>query len=86
MAIADMSPSHQNTVGALVKGLQQKTEMDPSGAHHPDQADVGRVLNPGNPGQISSGIGTPVAHKGRDPWFYCVGFLQPSIRLHLLNI
>jgi hypothetical protein len=63
MAIADMSPGHKNTVSTLIKRIEQKPVMDPSGAHHPNQSDIGWILNPGYTGQIRSGIGTPVADK-----------------------
>jgi len=66
MAVADMSAGDQHSVRPGRKGLKQKTVIHPSGAHDADQAHIGWILQPGYPGQIGPGIGTPVADKGHN--------------------
>jgi hypothetical protein len=68
MAVADMSPRHQDPVGALLKGLEDEIGIDPSGTHHPDNPHVGRVLKTAHACKIRSRIGAPVAGKGNDLW------------------
>ena len=69
MAVADVSAGHQDAVSPFQKRLEQKALIDPTGAHQPDQTDIGRILHAGHPGQIRSGISAPIADKGDDVRF-----------------
>jgi hypothetical protein len=66
MAVAEVSPTHENTVGALLKGFENKIRGDAPGTHYPNHPDIRRVLQPTDPGQISTGVSTPVAAKGNN--------------------
>jgi len=63
MAVADVSAGNQDAVCSFQEGLEQKAVIQPAGAHEPDQADIGRILHAGHPGQVSPGIGAPVADE-----------------------
>jgi len=63
MTITKMSPGHQYPVAALLKRLDDKYRINPAGTHNPYRSDIGWILQSRNTGQISAGIGTPVAQK-----------------------
>ncbi len=63
MAIADMSPGHQDAVRTLGKCVEQKARMDASRTHQPDQTYVGWILQARNACQVGTGISAPVADK-----------------------
>jgi hypothetical protein len=68
MAVAEMSPGHQDPVGAGFQRRDDKGRIHPARAHDPDRAQVGRILHPGYPGEVRAGIGTPVAKKRHNLW------------------
>jgi hypothetical protein len=61
MAVADVSAAHQNAVGPHLEGLENKVRGDPARTHDPDHPNVRRVLQSTDPGEVSPGIGAPVA-------------------------
>jgi hypothetical protein len=63
MAFAKMSPGHKYAVTSFFKRLDDKCGINPSGTHDPYGSYAGWILQAGNPCQIGSGIGTPVAQK-----------------------
>jgi hypothetical protein len=69
MAVAEVSAAHQNAVGPHLEGLENKVRGDPARTHDPDHPNVRRVLQSTDPGQVSPGIGAPVAAKSDDFWF-----------------
>lgn len=69
MAVSNVAAGDQDPVGPLKKGLQEKSGLDPPGAHDPKETDLRRVGDPGNAGQIGPGVGAPMADKGEDEWF-----------------
>jgi hypothetical protein len=66
MTIADVSPGHEHSVCAPLKGLEHEVRVDLSRAHDPDQLQVGRVLKTADPGQVRSGVSAPVACETND--------------------
>jgi hypothetical protein len=66
MAFTQVSPTYDDTIGALGEGVDDEIGVDHTGAHDPDDAAVGWVLDPGDPGQVGAGVGAPVAEKGDD--------------------
>jgi hypothetical protein len=66
MAVTEMSPRHQDAVASLPESLDDKIGIDPAGAHDAHGPQVGWILQPGNTGQVSAGIGTPVAQERYD--------------------
>jgi hypothetical protein len=65
MTVADVSAGNQDTVRSLQKSFEQKAVIDPARTHESYQADVGRILHAGHPGEVGSGISAPVAHEGQ---------------------
>jgi hypothetical protein len=86
MTFAQVSPTDQDAVGAFGEGVDHQVGVDHARAHHPDDAAVGGILNPGDPGQVRPGIGAPVAAKSHDQRFVLIfhavrpflSFLQAS--------
>jgi len=66
MAVADVSAAYKNAVRPFLEGLENKIRGDPAGTHDPYHSNVGRVLQPTDPCQISAGIGAPVAAESDD--------------------
>jgi hypothetical protein len=66
MTFAQVSATHQHPVGSLGKSVNNQIGVDHTGTHHPDNPAVRGVLDPGNPGQISTGIGAPIAEEGNN--------------------
>ncbi len=50
MAVADVSPTHQDTVGPTLKGPQYVVRRYGSRTHDPNGPDIGGVLQPANTG------------------------------------
>ena len=63
MAVPNMTAAHEDAVHPALKGLQDVVRGDGPGTHDPDDADVGRVLQPADPCQVSCGIGSPGAEE-----------------------
>jgi hypothetical protein len=61
MAVAKVSAAYQNAVCPLLESLEDKIGGDPARAHDPYHPNAGRVLQPTDPCQISTGIGAPIA-------------------------
>jgi hypothetical protein len=66
MAVANVSPTHQDTVSTTLKGPEDMMRGYGGRAHHTHNTDIGRVLQPAHTGQVRRAIGAPVAHKGYD--------------------
>jgi hypothetical protein len=73
MAFTEVSAHDDDAVGSLAQGTHHQVRMDHPRAHHPDGAHVGRVLQPGDAGEVAAGIGAPVAQKTDDRRFEVVG-------------
>ena len=65
MTVADVSAGNQDAVRPFQESLEQKAMIHSAGTHESDQADIGRILYAGHPGQVSSGISAPVANKSK---------------------
>lgn len=63
MTFSVLSAAGENTVRAFDKTAQDKGGINPTGTHHPDGAQVGRVLKPGHPGCVRCCIAAPVTEK-----------------------
>ena len=91
MAIADVSPSHQDPVRSALKRSQEVMRRYGGGTHDPYGPEVGGVLKPAHPCQIRCTVSTPVAEKGQDSGFkrshvYGSPFLTRHHRLKALLI
>jgi len=76
MAVADMSPAHQDAVGPALKCTQNVVRRYRGGTHDPDGTNIGRVCQSAYTCQISRPICTPVTHKSDD-------FRLKSILVHI---
>jgi len=63
IAVTDVSATHQQAVHSLLEGEQHVVHGYASAAHNPHNPDVGGILEPTDPSQVSSGIGSPGAEK-----------------------
>jgi hypothetical protein len=52
MAVADVSTGDKDTVGAVLKPLQNEIGIYPPGAHHPYNTKIRGILKPADAGQI----------------------------------
>jgi hypothetical protein len=66
MTFADVSAADKDTVSTLGQRIYYQVGMHHPRAHDPDDAYVGRVLDPGHACQIGARIGTPVATERYD--------------------
>ena len=66
MAVTDMSPANQNTVGPALKCTQNVVRRYCGGTHYPDGTNIGWVGQSAYTCQISRPICTPVTHKSDD--------------------
>jgi hypothetical protein len=82
MAVTEVSPGHEDTVGPLLKGPDDKNRIHPAGTHNAYRSDIGRILQSGDACQIGTGIGAPVTKKGNDFWFKLSHF--PPLIFYLL--
>jgi hypothetical protein len=69
MAVANVSTGHKDAVGSFLQRFEDEVGIDPSRAHDPDDAHLRGVLHSADPGQVSRGVGAPVACKGDDVGF-----------------
>ena len=63
MAVAYVSPAHQNSVSPALKGPQNVVGGYRGRAHDPNRTNIAWILHATHARQISGAIGTPVAHK-----------------------
>ena len=66
IAVPDVSAAHEQAVHPLLEGEQHVVHGDAATAHNPHNANVGGILKPTDPGQVSSGVGSPGAEKAED--------------------
>jgi hypothetical protein len=66
IAVPDVSAAHEQAVHPFLEGEQHVVHGDASAAHHPHNTDVGGILKPTDPGQVSSGVGSPGAEETKD--------------------
>jgi hypothetical protein len=66
MTIAEMSAGYQSAVTSIFQCLNDKNRIDPARTHDPDGPHIGRMLKPGNSGQIRARIRTPVTQECND--------------------
>jgi len=69
MAVADVSAGDEDAVSPVLEGVNDVDRVDPAAAHNPNRPEVLRILQPGDAGQISSGISAPVAEESQDLGF-----------------
>ena len=77
MAVADMSPAHQDTVGAALKRSQNVMGRHRGGTHNSNGTNIGGVCQSTDTRQISRTVCAPVAHKSDD-------FRLESLLVHII--
>jgi hypothetical protein len=78
MTVADVSAAYQDAIRAFLKGLQDEVGRNAPGTHHPDNPDIGRILDAADPGKVSAGVCAPVAAKS--------DYFRLEIRAHLFSL
>jgi len=63
MAVAGVSAGNPNTVGAVSEGGEDEFGAHPGRAGHPDNPDIGRVLEAADPCQVCRSVAAPVAQE-----------------------
>jgi hypothetical protein len=82
VAIADVSPGPHDAVGTFLEGPQHVRRAYSTGAHHPQQPHVGRILHPAYPRGVGACIRAPVAGEDYDPGVKTIRFfLHVSVSL-----
>ncbi|OGR06657.1 MAG: hypothetical protein A2511_15420 [Deltaproteobacteria bacterium RIFOXYD12_FULL_50_9] len=66
MAFAEMSATCKNAIRSFAKTAHDKGRIDPPSAHHPDGAQIRRILIAFDTGSIRSGVTTPVTKKPKN--------------------
>src|SRR4030043_188255 len=66
VAVADVTSTDQDAVGALRQGVDHQIRMNHAGTHYPYDPYTCRILKTGNTCQIRSRVGAPVAAKSND--------------------
>ena len=66
VAVAGMAAADEHAVSAPGQRIQDELRIHAAGAHQPDDADVGGVLQPRHAGEVGGGVGAPVAEEGDD--------------------
>lgn len=84
-AFPDVSAADKDPVHPLLKGEQDVVGRDTATAHDPNHTDVGRVLQPTDPSQVSSRVCSPGAEKADDLWLEILGVHKVSFFFLTVN-
>src|SRR4030042_5330115 len=63
MAVARVSPGNPDAVGAMPESSEDEFGAHPGRARHPDDPDIGRVLEAADPCQVCRAVAAPVAQE-----------------------
>jgi hypothetical protein len=63
MAVAGVSPGNPDAVGAMSEGGEDEFGAHTGRAGHPDDPDIGRVLEAADPCQVGRAVAAPVAQE-----------------------
>ena len=74
MAIARMTATQDNAIGATSEGPQDKQRIDPAGAGNLNYFNIGRIIFASCASTIGPGIAAPITSKGHDFRFIGVVF------------
>lgn len=74
MAIADVSATDENAVGAALECPENIVRADGGRTHRPDVDDIGRLLHAADSGEIRCAVGAPATEKRHDPGFELITF------------
>ena len=66
VAVAGMAAADEHAVGAFGQRIEDELRVHPPGAHQPDDADVGGILQPRHAGEVCRRVGAPVAEERDD--------------------
>lgn len=66
VTIPDVAPRHQNPVGPFAEPVHDVVGRNGARAHHPDDTNVGRILQATDPRQIGAGVAASIAQKRQD--------------------
>jgi len=66
MAVSRVSPRDPDTIRAVPECREDKLGAYPAGTGHPDDPEIGRVLEPADSGKVCRAVTAPVTQKGGD--------------------
>jgi hypothetical protein len=66
MAFTGPASAQEDAVGPVRKSPDDEFQIDSSGAHHPDDPDMRRVLIARNSGEVRACVAAPVAQEPND--------------------
>lgn len=66
MAFPRQTGADKYAISSMQKSLDHHDWIDSSRTHHPNNADVGTILKPRNPGEVCCPVRSPVAAEGED--------------------
>jgi len=69
MAFSEVSTDHQNAIRTFGQGMDHKIRTDHSRAHHPDDPQIGWVLQTTDPSQVSSSVRSPRTQESKNDRF-----------------
>lgn len=72
MALAQVSAADKNAVCPVNETVYEKQGINATGAHDPNDPDMGRILESGYSGRVRCGIAAPMAQKAEDSGFESV--------------
>lgn len=85
MAVADVSPAHQDAVDAFLKRPQNVVGRYRGGAHDPDGTDIGGILHSADTGKVGSTVRAPVAYECQNFRFEWFRFHNDSLKRYRLS-
>src|SRR5665647_2119419 len=66
MAFIQPAACNKYTIGSAFESFKHKLRANPGSTHCTDYSDICRVMEPGHPGQICTGITAPVAEESHN--------------------
>jgi hypothetical protein len=75
MAVAEVSAEHEDGVEPTAQTLQHEDGIHPPGAHGQYRPHIGRILAPGDAGQVGRGVGTPFTQESQNLGFEPLGHI-----------
>ena len=72
MTVTDMSAAYKHAVHPLLESQQNVVWGNAGAAHHPNDPNVGRILQTPDPSQVSSSVRSPGAQEADDFGFEIV--------------
>ena len=67
VSVAEMTTDHHDSIRVIGESLGNHSGVNPACTHDSDDANIRRILNPGNSSEISRCVPSPGAAENQDP-------------------